>query len=56
MALEALWDELSRDEAEFDSPASHEEELAATERRVQEGKEKFVDWEEAKNQLRKPLE
>jgi len=53
MALEALWEELSRDETEYESPAWHEEELAATERRVKDGKEQFVDWEKAKSQLRK---
>lgn len=53
MALEALWEDLTRDETEYESPAWHEEELAATERRVKDGKEKFVDWEKAKDQLRK---
>jgi hypothetical protein len=52
MALEALWEELSRDETELESPAWHQEELAATEHRVKEGKEQFVDWENAKKQLR----
>ena len=53
MALEALWEDLSRNVAEFDSPAWHQEELAATEQRVQSGKEEPMDWEEAKKQLRK---
>jgi hypothetical protein len=53
MALEALWDELSRDQVEFESPTWHQEELAATERRVKDGHEQFVDWETAKGQLRK---
>jgi Putative addiction module component len=52
MALEALWEELSRDETEYESPAWHEEELAATERRVENGKEQFIVWEKAKTQLR----
>ena len=56
MALEALWEDLTRDETEFESPGWHQEELAATEQRVQSGKEQFVEWESAKKQLRKQSE
>ena len=52
MAFEALWEDLSRNEAEFESPGWHREELLATEDRVNAGKEQFVDWESAKRQLR----
>ena len=52
MALEALWEDLSRNEAEFESPRWHRDELAATEERVKSGQEQFVDWESAKRQLR----
>ena len=37
MAMEALWQELSRNDELLDSPAWHGEELAATERRVAAG-------------------
>jgi hypothetical protein len=53
MALEAIWEDLSRNEARFESPAWHQEELAATEQRVKSGKEQPVDWEHAKKQLRR---
>jgi len=53
MALEAIWEDLSRNEAEFESPAWHQAELAATEQRVKAGKEHPVDWEHAKKRLRK---
>jgi hypothetical protein len=53
MALEAILEDLSRNEAEFESPAWHQEELAATEQRVKAGKEHPVDWEHAKKQLRR---
>jgi hypothetical protein len=56
MALEALWEDLSRDEAEFVSPEWHREELAATARRVDSGQEQSVDWESAKERLRQKLE
>jgi hypothetical protein len=56
MVLEALWEDLSRNEAEFESPVWHQAELAATEERVKSGQEQFIDWEAAKKQLRKQFE
>jgi len=54
--METLWEELSRSEGEFESPAWHADELAQTERRLAEGKEQVLDWEEAKKKLRKQFE
>jgi hypothetical protein len=56
MALEALWEDLSRNEKEFESPDWHKEELSATEERVKSGEEKFLDWESAMKKLRKQFE
>ncbi len=56
MALEALWEDLSRNETDFESPSWHQAELAATKERVRTGKERFVDWEAAKKELRKRRE
>jgi hypothetical protein len=53
MAFEALWEDLSQNEQTFEPPTWHQEELAATEERVNAGKEQFVDWEQAKKELRK---
>lgn len=50
--MEALWEELSRVDEEFESPGWHAEELAATEQRLAEGKERVIDWAEAKRALR----
>jgi hypothetical protein len=50
--MEALWEDLSRPEADFESPVWHAEELAETERRLAEGKEQVLDWETAKRVLR----
>jgi len=52
MALEALWEDLSKNEADYQSPDWHKDELAATEARVKSGEEQFIDWEEAKRRLR----
>jgi hypothetical protein len=54
--METLWQELSRPDTEFDSPAWHGKELAETERRFAEGKERVIDWETAKKKLRKRFE
>lgn len=51
--MEALWEDLSRDEAQVESPAWHVEALRETVDRVSRGEEKILDWEEAKIQLRK---
>ena len=54
--MEALWEDLSRPDSEFESPAWHAEELAATERRLAEGKEQILDWEATKQELRSKSE
>lgn len=52
-SMEALWQNLSREENLLDSPNWHKDELAATEQRVNSGEEIFVDWDEAKKRIRK---
>ena len=54
--MESLWEELSRPEGEFESPAWHARELAKTEQRLAEGKESVHDWEDAKKKLRGKFE
>jgi hypothetical protein len=51
--MEALWADLSRDEAEVESPAWHADALRETTERVARGEEKMLDWEQAKTKLRK---
>ncbi|MEO6568480.1 MAG: addiction module protein [Opitutaceae bacterium] len=51
-AMEELWTDLTADEATFDSPKWHLDELRATEARINAGKEEFIDWEAAKKSLR----
>lgn len=50
--MEALWEDLSHPADEFVSPAWHGDELAATERRLAEGKEEALEWGAAKDFLR----
>jgi len=51
--METLWADLSRDEAELESPAWHADALRETSERVALGEEKALDWEQVKAQLRK---
>ncbi len=52
-AMEALWEDLSREEDVFESPAWHEAALREAERAVETGTAKFSDWEEVKKRLRR---
>ena len=54
--MEALWEELSRPESEYESPAWHARALVETERRVAEGREQAMEWEAAKKKLRSRFE
>ena len=51
--MEALWDDLSRNDEEFESPAWHKTALRDSERLLKSGKARFIDWDEAKKRLRR---
>ncbi len=53
--METLWADLSRNEQEIESPAWHQQVLREREERVRSGRESFIDWETAKQQLRDRL-
>ena len=54
--MEALWADLSKDDASIESPAWHEEVLKETSARIASGKEQITDWTTAKRELRKRFE
>lgn len=51
-AMEAIWADLTRQPDSFESPEWHGEVLRQREQRVAAGEETFIDWDEAKRQLR----
>ena len=53
--MEILWDDLTRKPHELESPAWHKEVLEECRRRADSGEEKFSDWEEAKEDIRRRL-
>ncbi len=51
-AMEAIWEDLSRNAASLESPVWHEEVLRERDRQVETGEATFMDWEQAKTQIR----
>ncbi len=54
-AMESLWEDLVRTPEAIESPAWHKEVLDKRLRKLQEGESQFIDWETAKEALRKKL-
>jgi len=54
-AMEALWADLSRNAENFESPSWHNQVLKERDQRTKSGQEKFVNWEDAKRELRDRL-
>jgi hypothetical protein len=54
-AMELLWDDICRNVPDFSSPAWHGDILIEREKRVKEGREKFLDWQQAKEDIRKSI-
>jgi hypothetical protein len=52
-ALERIWEDLCRNEADVPSPQWHCDVLEARDARVKQRGERFTNWEDAKRQIRK---
>ena len=50
-AMELLWENLSRTPSDVPSPSWHRDVLEAREKRIREGQEKFIPWDEARQGL-----
>lgn len=53
--MENLWQNLSQDDSAVVSPSWHADVLQERERLTASGEEEFIEWETAKQQLRKDL-
>jgi hypothetical protein len=51
--FEILWAELSADPDEIEVPGWHREVLDARQARLEQGRARVLDWEEAKEQIRR---
>ncbi len=54
-AMELLWDDFCSRQPDFKSPDWHENILNEREKRFKEGKDKLVDWEQAKKEIRESV-
>ena len=54
-AMEELWADLTRNADAYNSPAWHGDVLRERDRRVAEGREIYMPWEDAKRELRDHL-
>ncbi len=54
-AMETIWEDLAREPSTIPSPAWHEEVLRARQKRIQQGLAKFIDLDEAREQIRNKL-
>jgi putative addiction module component (TIGR02574 family) len=52
MVMEALWESIAPAEDQLEVPQWHKDILDEREKLVQDGRAKFIDWEEAKQQIR----
>ena len=56
LVLEAIWEDICREEQNLEVPQWHKDLLDERERLVKEGKAQFVVWEEAERQIKEALE
>ena len=54
-AMELLWDDICRNVPDFSSPAWHGDILKERDTIVKEGGGKFLDWQQAKEDIRKSI-
>ena len=56
LVLEAIWDDISREEENLEVPQWHKDILDERECMVADGKAQFIDWEAAKKQIKEATE
>jgi len=49
--MEIIWEDLCKKAESIPSPSWHKDILEERERAIENGKEKFIDWSEAKKQI-----
>ncbi len=50
-AMETIWDDLCKKDENIVSPSWHKDILEEREKAIENGKEEFIDWSEAKKQI-----
>ena len=55
IAMEAIWDDISSVEENLEIPHWHKDLLDEREKLIADGKARFIDWEEAKEQIKQAV-
>jgi hypothetical protein len=55
LVMEALWDEISQAETALEVPQWHKDILDERESLIAEEKARFIDWDDAKEQIRQSV-
>jgi len=53
--MELLWDDLCNNESDILSPQWHENVLMERENLMRDGKDEFIDWDQAKKEMSKQI-
>jgi hypothetical protein len=53
LTMEAIWEDICREEDKLEVPQWQKDTLDERERLITEGKAQFLDWEDAKQQIKK---
>lgn len=56
LVMEAIWQDISREEQTLEVPQWHKDVLDERDRLIAEGKAQFIDWEDAKKQIREAIQ
>jgi hypothetical protein len=56
LVMEAIWNDICREEDKLEVPQWHKDILDERERLIAEGKAQFIDWELAKKQIKEATE
>lgn len=54
--MEAIWDDICREEDGLEVPQWHKDILGQRDRLIAEGKARFIDWEDAKKQIKEAIQ
>jgi hypothetical protein len=56
LIMEAIWEDISREEASLEVPQWHKDILDERELLIAEGGAEFIDWEDAKKQIKRAVQ
>lgn len=56
LVMEAIWEDISREKDSLEVPQWHKDILDERQRLIDEGKARFIDWEDAKKQIKQAVQ